>query len=85
MAVPGLTPRFPVINVGPVLVTVEPPKTAKLCAAPRSETVWATSEDIDEASTTKKIKDSRKTFTPNETQKSAYIWNKSAYMENIDH
>ena len=54
MALPGLTPRFPVINVGPVLVTVEPPKTAKLCAAPRSETVWATSEDIDEASTTKK-------------------------------
>src|SRR3954465_12057355 len=34
-AVPGLTPRSPVMTLGPVLVTVEPPSTAKLCAVPR--------------------------------------------------
>jgi hypothetical protein len=28
--VPGSTPRFPSMVVGPVLVTVEPPRTAKL-------------------------------------------------------
>ena len=33
-ALPGLTPRSPVTMVGPVLVTVEPPKTAKLVATP---------------------------------------------------
>ena len=33
-AVPGLTPRSPLTTVGPVLVTVEPPRTAKLPAAP---------------------------------------------------
>src|SRR5712664_1484962 len=33
-AVPGLTPKSPVMIVGPVLVTVEAPRTAKLCAEP---------------------------------------------------
>src|ERR1700730_8301618 len=33
--VPGLTPTSPVMTVGPVLVTVEAPKTAKLFAEPR--------------------------------------------------
>src|SRR5207248_10714265 len=33
-AVPGLTPRSPVTEVGPVLVTVEPPSTTNLSAAP---------------------------------------------------
>src|ERR1700731_2881174 len=37
---PGLSPRFPVMIVGPVLVTVEAPKMAKFSAAP-SGTVWA--------------------------------------------
>ena len=32
---PGLTPRSPVTEVGPVLVTVEPARTAKLVAVPR--------------------------------------------------
>src|SRR4029079_715059 len=34
-AVPGLRPRSPVTIVGPVLVTVEAPTTAKLDAPPR--------------------------------------------------
>ena len=35
-ALPGLTPRSPVTMVGvSVLVTVEPPRTAKLCEVPR--------------------------------------------------
>jgi hypothetical protein len=34
-AVPAKTPRFPAIRVIPVLVTVEPASTAKLCAVPR--------------------------------------------------
>ncbi len=33
-ALPGLTPRSPVTMVGPMLVTVEPAKTAKLAATP---------------------------------------------------
>jgi hypothetical protein len=33
-AVPGLTPRSPVMTVGPALVTVEAPRTAKLCTEP---------------------------------------------------
>jgi hypothetical protein len=33
-AVPGLTPRLPSTTVAPVLVAVEPAKTAKLCAEP---------------------------------------------------
>ena len=37
---PGLRPRFPLMIVGPVLVTVEAPKMAKVSAAP-SGTVWA--------------------------------------------
>src|SRR3984893_10551011 len=36
----GLSPRFPLMIVAPVLVTVEPPKIAKLSAAP-SGTVCA--------------------------------------------
>jgi len=39
MAVPGLTPRSPVMTLGPVLVTVEPPRTAKLWAVPSVD--WA--------------------------------------------
>jgi hypothetical protein len=35
IAVPGLTPKSPVTTVAPVLVTVEPAKTAKLAAVPR--------------------------------------------------
>jgi hypothetical protein len=34
-AEPGLTPRFPLIWLGPVLVTVDPARTAKLPAVPR--------------------------------------------------
>jgi len=34
-AVPGLTPRSPLIALGPVLVTVLPARTAKLPAVPR--------------------------------------------------
>ena len=33
-AVPGATPKSPVTTVGPVFVTVEPARTAKLCAVP---------------------------------------------------
>src|SRR5580658_461765 len=33
-ALPGLTPRSPVMTLEPVLVTVEAPSTAKLCAQP---------------------------------------------------
>jgi hypothetical protein len=40
IALPGLTPTSPVIVVGPVLVTVEAPSTAKLDAAPRFG-IWA--------------------------------------------
>ncbi len=39
MAAPGLTPRSPVSTLGPVLVTVEPPRTAKLWAVPSDD--WA--------------------------------------------
>ena len=34
-AVPGERPRSPLMMVGPVLVTVEKPRTPKLAAAPR--------------------------------------------------
>ena len=41
-AVPGLTPRSPLMLLGPVLVTVVPARTAKLAAVPRSTgAVWA--------------------------------------------
>ena len=40
---PGLSPRFPVTIVAPVLVTVEAPKMAKLSAAP-SGTLWANAD-----------------------------------------
>src|SRR5664279_3733552 len=33
-AVPGLSPRSPLMVLGPVLVTVDPPSTAKLAAVP---------------------------------------------------
>ena len=38
MEVPGLTPKSPATAVGPVLVTVEAPKTAKVCAEPNGGT-----------------------------------------------
>jgi len=41
IAVPGLTPRSPTTMVGPVLVTVEPPNTAKVCAVPNEGAAWA--------------------------------------------
>ena len=34
IAVPGLTPTSPTMAVAPVLVTVDAPRTAKLCAVP---------------------------------------------------
>jgi hypothetical protein len=34
IAVPGQTPKFPLTSDAPVLVTVEPPRTAKLPATP---------------------------------------------------
>src|ERR1700720_184854 len=40
---PGLSARFPTTIVGPVLVTVEPPKTVTSAAAPRLM-VWATAD-----------------------------------------
>jgi hypothetical protein len=40
-AVPGLTPRSPEMTLVPVLVTVEPPDTAKLAAEPRFGAVCA--------------------------------------------
>src|SRR5512132_4292415 len=39
--VPGLNPRSPVTTVGPVFVTVEPARTAKLSAVPRGTGVAA--------------------------------------------
>jgi hypothetical protein len=36
IAVPGLTPKSPLMTLGPVLVTVVPARTAKLLAVPRS-------------------------------------------------
>jgi hypothetical protein len=44
-ALPGLTPKSPLEMLGPVLVTVEPPNTAKLCADPSDGAVWATAAD----------------------------------------
>jgi hypothetical protein len=38
MEVPGLTPTSPAIALAPVLVTVEAPNTAKVCAAPSGGT-----------------------------------------------
>ena len=40
-ALPGLTPRFPLIMLGPVLVTVVAAKTPKLPAVPRPGAVAA--------------------------------------------
>ncbi len=39
IAVPGLAPRSPVRTVAPVLVTAEPPRTAKVAADPRDAAV----------------------------------------------
>src|SRR6185503_6973109 len=41
MELPGLTPTSPVIDVAPVLVTVEAPRTAKLRAVPIGGAVCA--------------------------------------------
>src|ERR1700730_6804259 len=43
-ALPGLTPTLPLTVVAPVLVTVEPARTPKLCAVPRD--IWATAEGL---------------------------------------
>ena len=40
-AVPGLTPRSPLITLGPVLVTVVPASTAYDVAVPRPTGAWA--------------------------------------------
>src|SRR5258708_39441669 len=40
-AVPGLTPRSPVTWEAPVLVTVDPARTAKLADDPRDTGAWA--------------------------------------------
>src|SRR4051794_35221264 len=42
-AEPGETPRLPVTLVGPVFVTVEPPRMAKFCAVPRG--IWAKADE----------------------------------------
>src|ERR1044071_1387524 len=39
-AVPGLSPRFPLTVVAPVLVTVDAPKTANVPADPRATGAW---------------------------------------------
>jgi hypothetical protein len=39
--IPGLNPRFPVTTVAPVLVTVEPARTAKLPAVASGTGSWA--------------------------------------------
>jgi hypothetical protein len=54
--VPGETPRFPLRTVGPVLVTVEPPKTAKLPAVPRSIDALHCGRKPANATTTGRIK-----------------------------
>jgi hypothetical protein len=54
MALPGLTPMFPTMDVAPVLVTVEPPKIEKFCASP-NEMVWAVTGDKDVATSTETI------------------------------
>jgi hypothetical protein len=49
MAVPGLTPRFPVTTVGPLLVTVEPAKTPKeLTVGPRLIWAFRQRENVDQ-------------------------------------
>ena len=45
IAVPGLTPRSPLTVLVPVLVTVEPPRTAKLCAVPSDGADWASARE----------------------------------------
>ena len=45
-ALPGLTPRSPLTTVLPVLVTVEPASTAKLCAIPRVGAVAADAAEL---------------------------------------
>src|ERR1035438_2450102 len=40
-AMPGETPRLPLITLGPVLVTAEPARTAKGSESPRRPSAWA--------------------------------------------
>jgi hypothetical protein len=47
-AVPALTPRSPVMEVGPIFVTVDPASTAKVEAAPSETEAWLTLDDDDE-------------------------------------
>jgi hypothetical protein len=49
IAEPGLVPRSPVRLVLPVVVTVVPPKTAKVAAAPRLTTAWAWAVSVEPA------------------------------------
>ena len=49
IAVPGLTPRSPLITVEPVLVTVEPPRTPKSPAVNKSMVVCAWPGDVSAA------------------------------------
>ena len=49
-ALPGLTPRSPVMMLEPVLVTVEPPNTAKLCAEPSDGAVCANAAEAPQRS-----------------------------------
>jgi len=46
IALPGETPRSPVTMVGPELVTVEPPRTAKLSAVPKVGAVATACETL---------------------------------------
>jgi hypothetical protein len=41
IAVPGLTPRSPTMEVDPVLVTVDAPRTAKFAAGPSNDAAFA--------------------------------------------
>ena len=45
-AEPGLTPRFPVMMLEPVLVTVWPPSTAKLCSVPSGGAAAAAADSV---------------------------------------
>lgn len=52
-AKPGLTPRSPMITVGPVLVTVDDPSTAKLSTVPRVGAVAALAKPLTISSTSR--------------------------------
>ena len=51
--VPGLRPRSPVSTVGPVLVTVDAPSTAKFCAVPNGGAICARRDVNDPMETNK--------------------------------